>query len=126
MNIYFSPLLNDSSGFQELLSTITFEPNSNNIEPNSIQLLKDFKTFLNNNPKLKIVLLGNGDNDTKQTHLYWRRVSKILNLINNSDSNHRSRFIFQYGQMNDMNSVMIKTTDRPEPSIIPPNNISIF
>lgn len=70
----------------------------------------------------KIVLSGCGNASKAQKQLSWDRVNAIIEYMTRAKGVERSRFIFQYGQAGDINSVMIRVAANGEdgPSTLPP------
>ncbi len=76
------------------------------------------------NPTCKIVLIGQGNASKVQQQRSWDRVNAIQEYMSEKHGIDRNRFIFQYGQPGDPNSVMYRSAQPGEDgpsSVAPPH-----
>lgn len=74
------------------------------------------------NPTCKVIITGAGNGSKVQQQRSWDRVNAIITYMSEKHGVDRNRFIFQYGQAGNPNSVMYRSAlDGEEgPSNIPP------
>lgn len=101
---------------------IGFDANSSKIKPAAQTQLSVMAAQMQANPTCKVVVIGNGNGSKVQQQRSWDRVNAIIEYMSEKNGIDRGRFIFQYGQAGDANSVMIRAAapDEEGPTNVPP------
>jgi hypothetical protein len=94
--------------------SITFDNNSSKIRPASQGLLSSLAAQMQANPTCKVVIIGGGNASKIQQQRSWDRVNAIIEYMSEKHGIDRNRFIFQYGQAGDANSVMYRSAMQGE------------
>jgi hypothetical protein len=94
--------------------SITFDNNSSNIRTSSQALLATLAAQMQANPTCKVVITGSGNASKVQQQRSWDRVNSIIEYMSEKHGIDRNRFIFQYGQAGDANSVMYRSAMQGE------------
>jgi len=89
--------------------SITFDNNSSNIRPAAQSMLATLAAQMQSNPTCKVVVTGSGNASKIQQQRSWDRVNAIIEYMSEKHGIDRNRFIFQYGQAGDANSVMYRS-----------------
>ncbi len=89
--------------------TITFDDNAARLKPYNQTRLASLAAQMKANPECRIVLIGSGNGSKLQQQRSWDRVEAIINYMTERHAIDRNRFIFQYGQPGNPNSVMYRT-----------------
>jgi len=90
-------------------NSVTFDANSSRIRPAMQAQLATLAAQMMANPDCKVVLIGNGAGGKLQQQRSWDRVHAIIEYLNEKHNIDRSRFIFQYGQAGEPNTVMYRS-----------------
>ncbi|MBL7712963.1 MAG: hypothetical protein JNL13_10875, partial [Chitinophagaceae bacterium] len=103
-------------------AAITFGNNSSTISSAAQTQLAVMAAQMQANPTCKVVVLGNGNGSKVQQQRSWDRVNAIIEYMSEKNGIDRGRFIFQYGQAGDANTVMLRAaaTDEEGPTNVPP------
>jgi hypothetical protein len=103
-------------------AAITFSNNSSTINAAAQTQLAVMAAQMQANPTCKVVVLGNGNGSKIQQQRSWDRVNAIIEYMSEKNGIDRGRFIFQYGQAGDANTVMLRAaaTDEEGPTNVPP------
>ncbi len=111
-----APCSNISAG------NITFSGSSRSITSAMKAQLATLAAQMQANPTCKIVLIGQGNASKVQQQRSWDRVNAIQEYMSDNHGIDRNRFIFQYGQPGDPNSVMYRAAQPGEdgPSTVAP------
>ena len=111
-----------SSFFFIPAAAVTFGSNSSAINSAAQTQLAVMAAQMQANPTCKVVVLGNGNGSKVQQQRSWDRVNAIIEYMSEKNSIDRGRFIFQYGQAGDANTVMLRSaaTDEEGPTNVPP------
>jgi hypothetical protein len=88
--------------------SIGFDNNSAKIRPTSQAQLATLSAQMQANPTCKVVITGAGNESKVQQQRSWDRVNGIIEYMSEKHGIDRNRFIFQYGQAGDANSVMYR------------------
>ena len=88
---------------------ITFDNNSARIRPATQGQLASLAAQMQANPTCKVVITGSGNASKIQQQRSWDRVNRIIEYMSEKHGIDRNRFIFQYGQAGDANSVMYRS-----------------
>ncbi|WP_276131977.1 OmpA family protein [Polluticoccus soli] len=94
--------------------SITFDNNSSNIRTSSQAMLATLAAQMQANPTCKVVITGSGNASKVQQQRSWDRVNRIIEYMSEKHGIDRNRFIFQYGQAGDANSVMYRSAMQGE------------
>ncbi|XZF13889.1 OmpA family protein [Chitinophagaceae bacterium MMS25-I14] len=102
--------------------SITFGANSSKIAPAMQAQLATLAAQMQANPTCKVVIIGQGNTSKVQQQRSWDRVNAIIEYMSEKNNIDRNRFIFQYGQAGDPNSVMYRSAQPGEegPGNVPP------
>jgi len=103
-------------------SAIEFASNSSKISAAGLTQLAVMAAQMQANPTCKVVVIGNGNGSKVQQQRSWDRVNAIIEYMSEKNGVDRGRFIFQYGQAGNANSVMLRgaSTDEEGPTNVPP------
>jgi outer membrane protein OmpA-like peptidoglycan-associated protein len=88
---------------------ITFENNSARIRPGAQGQLATLAAQMQANPTCQVVIIGAGNESKLQQQRSWDRVNAVIEYMSEKHGIDRNRFIFQYGQAGDANSVMYRS-----------------
>jgi len=88
---------------------ITFDNNSARIRPATQGQLASLASQMQANPTCKVVIIGNGNGSKLQQQRSWDRVNAVIEYMSEKHGIDRNRFVFQYGQPGDANSVMYRS-----------------
>ena len=102
--------------------SVTFDNNASRIRPASQSQLATLAAQMQANPTCKVVIMGAGNASKMQQQRSWERVNSIIEQMSEKNGIDRNRFIFQYGQAGDANSVMYRSAMPGEegPANVPP------
>jgi hypothetical protein len=102
--------------------SVVFDDNSARIRPSMQAQLATLAAQMQANPTCKVVIIGGGNKSKKEQQRSWDRVHAIIEYLNEKHGIDRNRFIFQYGQAGDENTVMFRSAMSGEegPSNVPP------
>lgn len=89
--------------------SIMFTGSSARIAPAAQGQLSSLAAQMQANPTCKVVITGAGNNSKIQQQRSWDRVNAIIEYMSEKHGIDRNRFIFQYGQAGDPNSVMYRS-----------------
>jgi opacity protein-like surface antigen len=87
----------------------TFDNNSSKIRPTMQVQLATLAAQMQANPTCKVVITGAGNGSKLQQQRSWDRVNAIIEYMSEKHGIDRNRFIFQYGQPGDANTVMYRS-----------------
>jgi hypothetical protein len=87
----------------------TFDNNSSKIRPTMQIQLATLAAQMQANPTCKVVITGAGNGSKLQQQRSWDRVNAIIEYMSEKHGIDRNRFIFQYGQPGDANTVMYRS-----------------
>lgn len=101
---------------------IVFDNNSARIRPATQGQLASLAAQMQANPTCKVVIIGNGAGSKLQQQRSWDRVNAVIEFLSEKHGIDRGRFVFQYGQPGDANSVMYRSAMPGEegPGNVPP------
>ena len=88
---------------------IVFDNNSARIRPATQGQLASLAAQMQANPTCKVVIVGNGAGSKVQQQRSWDRVNAVIEFMSEKHGIDRGRFVFQYGQQGDANSVMYRS-----------------
>ncbi len=89
--------------------SITFENNSSKIRSTSQAMLATLAAQMQANPTCKVVIVGAGNGSKIQQQRSWDHVNAVIVHMSEKHGISRNRFIFQYGQAGDPNTVMYRS-----------------
>jgi hypothetical protein len=93
---------------------IVFDNNSARIRPATQGQLASLAAQMQANPTCKVVIIGNGNGSKLQQQRSWDRVNAVIEYMSEKHGIDRGRFVFQYGQPGDANSVMYRSAMQGE------------
>ena len=73
------------------------------------------------NPDCKVVIIGSGSESKLQQQRSWDRVEAVITYMTERYGIDRNRFIFQYGQPGDANTVLYRSAMEGEDG---PSNVA--
>jgi len=102
--------------------TISFAGNTARLSGANQQQLTVLATQMQANPTCRVVISGAGNQSKVQQQRSWDRVNAVIEYMTETHKIDRNRFIFQYGQTGDANSVMYRSalTGEEGPANAPP------
>jgi hypothetical protein len=102
--------------------SIGFDANVSRIRPAAQAQLGTLASQMQANPTCKVVITGAGNASKVQQQRSWDRVNAVIEYMSEKHGIDRNRFIFQYGQAGDANTVMYRAamTGEEGPVTIPP------
>jgi OOP family OmpA-OmpF porin len=105
-----------------MAGSITFTGNTAKLNAASSAQLATLAAQMQANPTCKVVIIGAGNASKMQQQRSWDRVNSIIEQMSEKNGVDRNRFIFQYGQAGDANSVMYRSAMPGEegPANVPP------
>jgi len=89
--------------------SVIFTGSSARIAPSAQAQLSSLAAQMMANPTCKVVIIGAGNASKVQQQRSWDRVNAIIEFMSEKHGIDRNRFIFQYGQAGDPNSVMYRS-----------------
>lgn len=89
--------------------SVIFTGSSANITPSAQAQLSSLSAQMMANPTCKVVIIGAGNASKVQQQRSWDRVNAVIEFMSEKHGIDRKRFIFQYGQAGDPNSVMYRS-----------------
>ncbi|MEZ5016808.1 MAG: hypothetical protein R2800_07135 [Flavipsychrobacter sp.] len=89
--------------------SISFSGSSSRLSQASKGMLAVLAAQMQANPTCKVVITGSGNSSKVQQQRSWDRVNSIIEYMSETHGVDRNRFIFQYGQAGDPNSVMYRS-----------------
>lgn len=89
--------------------SISFDNNSSKIRPAAQAQLAALAAQMQANPTCKVVITGAGNGSKIQQQRSWDHVNAIIEYMSEKHGIDRNRFIFQYGQAGEANSVMYRS-----------------
>lgn len=89
--------------------SINFDNNSSKIRPAAQAMLATLAAQMQANPTCKVVITGAGNGSKIQQQRSWDHVNAVIEYMSEKHGISRNRFIFQYGQAGDANSVMYRS-----------------
>ncbi len=101
---------------------ISFPSGATKLGSGSMSTLSKLSNAMRANPTCKVVVMGNGSGSKMEQQRSWDRVNAVINYMVDNQGIDRDRFIFQYGQSGDSNSVNYRSAGEGEegPSNMPP------
>lgn len=114
-NVSSGPCSNIGSG------AIVFDENSSRIKPYNQARLASLAALMKANPDCKVVVIGSGAGSKVQQQRSWDRVEAVIIYMSERHGIDRNRFIFQYGQPGDPNTVMYRSAMEGEDG---PSNVA--
>ncbi len=105
-----------------MAGSISFSGSSAKLNAASSAQLSTLAAQMQANPTCKVVIIGAGNASKMQQQRSWERVNSIIEQMSEKNGIDRNRFIFQYGQAGDANSVMYRSAMPGEegPANVPP------
>ncbi len=102
--------------------SIMFPSASSKLSPSAMSTLSQLASGMRSNPTCKVVVMGNGNGSKVEQQRSWDRVNSVINYMVDKQGIDRERFIFQYGQNGNPNSVDYRSAGDGEegPSNTPP------
>ncbi len=102
--------------------SIGFAPGSAKLSSGAMGQLSSLANAMRDNPTCNVVVVGNGNGSKMEQQRSWDRVNSVINYMVDKQGVDRERFIFQYGQSGDANSVEYHSAGNGEtgPSNTPP------
>ncbi|HTM67331.1 MAG TPA: hypothetical protein VL093_13470 [Flavipsychrobacter sp.] len=100
---------------------ISFDANSARLKPYNQARLTSLAALMKAHPDCKVVLIGAGTGSKFEQQRSWDRVDAIITYMSERHGIDRNRFIFQYGQPGDPNTVMYRTAMEGEDG---PSNVA--
>ena len=94
--------------------SVSFDNNSSKLRPAAQSQLATLSAQMQSNPTCKVVIIGSGNGSKIQQQRSWDRVNAIIEYMSEKNGIDRNRFIFQYGQAGDANSVMYRSAMQGE------------
>ncbi len=88
--------------------SIIFPGSSTRISPAAQGQLSSLAAQMSASPTCKVVVIGAGNKSKIQQQRSWDRVNSIIEYMSENHGIDRNRFIFQYGQAGDPNSVLYR------------------
>ncbi|MBL7754780.1 MAG: OmpA family protein, partial [Chitinophagaceae bacterium] len=101
---------------------ISFSAGSAKLSSGAMGQLNSLASAMRANPNCKAVIIGNGSGSKIEQQRSWDRVNSVINYMVDKQGIDRERFIFQYGNSGDANSVDYRAAASGEegPSNTPP------
>lgn len=101
---------------------LIFDNNSAKIKSTLQTQLASLATSMKANPNCKVVITGNGGGSKLQEQRSWDRVEAAITFLSERYGIDRSRFVFQYGQPGDPNTISYRSAMEGEDgfSNVPP------
>jgi hypothetical protein len=102
--------------------TVGFSAGSAKLSSGAMGQLSSLANAMRSNPTCNVVVIGNGNGSKMEQQRSWDRVNSVINYMVDKQGVDRERFIFQYGQSGDANSVEYRSAGNGEegPSNTPP------
>lgn len=102
--------------------SISFASGSAKLSSANMSSLNTLANSMRSNPNCKTVVIGNGNGSKIEQQRSWDRVNSVINYMVDKQGIDRERFIFQYGNEGDANSVNYRSAGAGEegPSNTPP------
>lgn len=102
--------------------SVMFTPGSSKLTGAATGQLSQLAGAMRSNPECKVVVMGNGNGNKVEQQRSWDRVNSVINYMVDNQGIDRDRFIFQYGQDGNPNSVDYRSAGEGEegPSNMPP------
>jgi hypothetical protein len=100
---------------------IVFDENSSRIKPYNQARLASLAALMKANPECRVVIIGSGSGSKLQQQRSWDRVEAVIVYMTERHGIDRNRFIFQYGQPGDPNTVMYRSAMEGEDG---PSNVA--
>jgi len=102
--------------------SINFSAGSAKLSSAGMSQLNSLASSMRSNPNCKAVIIGNGSGSKIEQQRSWDRVNSVINYMVDKQGIDRDRFIFQYGNSGDANSVEYRAASAGEegPSNTPP------
>jgi hypothetical protein len=88
---------------------LVFDNNVARLRATSQTQLAALATAMKANPNCKVVIIGNGSGSKLQEQRSWDRVEAAITLLSERYGIDRNRFIFQYGQPGDPNTISYRS-----------------
>jgi outer membrane protein OmpA-like peptidoglycan-associated protein len=104
------------------LPSISFRAGSNVLSDDAKAVLATVAARMRNNPECKVVVIGYCSSNKREQQLSWDHVNKVISHLVESEGISADRFIFNYGQEGDCNTVDLRAANEGEegPNTIPP------
>jgi outer membrane protein OmpA-like peptidoglycan-associated protein len=109
--------LTKSSGCAEKLGalpSISFRAGSNALSDDAQAVLATVAAKLRNAPECKVVVTGYCSSNKKEQQLSWDHVNKVISYLVEKEGISADRFIFNYGQEGDCNTVDLRAAAEGE------------
>lgn len=102
--------------------SVVFPAGASKLNSGAMSSLSKLSNAMRANPTCKIVVKGNGSGSKMEQQRSWDRVNSVINYMVDNQGIDRDRFIFQYGQNGNTNSVDYRSAGDGEegPSNMPP------
>ncbi len=100
---------------------LNFSGSSTRITPGMQAQLSNLAAQMSANPTCKAVVIGAGNTSKAQQQRSWDRVNAVIEYMSEKHGIDRNRFIFQYGQPGDANTVMYRSANSGEEG---PSNVA--
>lgn len=86
--------------------SITFDAGTTRLKPYNQARLAALAAVIKANPECRIVIIGSGNGSKVLEQRSWDRVEAVISYMTERHAIDRTRFIFQYGQPGDANTIM--------------------
>ena len=93
--------------------------NATNLQPDAIDILKSVAAQLKVKPDCKLKVSGHGTANKMEQQLSWERVNTIIRFLVEKTGISSKRFIFEYGNEGDPNTVDLMFTSEDGPTSVP-------
>lgn len=104
-----------------MAGSVSFDNNSSKVRPAAQAQLATLAAQMQAQPTCKVVVMGSGNDSKAKQQRSWDRVNAIIEYMSEKHGIDRGRFIFQYGQAGDANSVMYRSAMNGEEG---PSNVA--
>ncbi len=96
------------------LPSISFRAGSNALTDDAKAVLATVAAKMRNNPECKVVVTGYCSSNKKEQQLSWDHVNKVISHLVEKEGISADRFIFNYGQDGDCNTVDLRAAGEGE------------
>ncbi len=109
------------------LPSVSFKANSNVLSSDAKAVLATVAARMRNTPGCKVVVIGYCSSNKREQQLSWDHVNKVINHMVEQEGISADRFIFNYGQDGDCNTVDLRAASEGEdgPNTVAPPHPSI-
>ncbi len=109
------------------LPSVSFKANSNVLSSDAKAVLATVAARMRNTPGCKVVVIGYCSSNKREQQLSWDHVNKVISHMVEQEGISADRFIFNYGQDGDCNTVDLRAASEGEdgPNTVAPPHPSI-